>query len=159
MSMLLASLLTMGQLSGNSEITAMRSGGMSFRRIAMPILAAGFVVSLFSVVWAEKVVPPAKAEYERIIQQEIKNNTKPRTQDHILLKNISKGQLTRLTYARTFDEKAGVMKDITIEDWDKAASSASSARLKPNGRMGRGSWKREPSRKSQTRKGSRDHDL
>lgn len=73
----------------------------------------------FSVVWAEKVVPPAKAEYERIIQQEIKNNTKPRTQDHILLKNISKGQLTRLTYARTFDEKAGVMKDITIEDWDK----------------------------------------
>lgn len=47
MSMLLASLLTMGQLSGNSEITAMRSGGMSFRRIAMPILAAGFVVSLF----------------------------------------------------------------------------------------------------------------
>ena len=106
MSMLLASLLTMGQLSGNSEITAMRSGGMSFRRIAMPILAAGFVVSLFSVVWAEKVVPPAKAEYERIIQQEIKNNTKPRTQDHILLKNISKGQLTRLTYARTFDEKS-----------------------------------------------------
>jgi lipopolysaccharide export system permease protein len=119
MSMLLASLLTMGQLSGNSEITAMRSGGLSFRRIAMPILAAGFVVSLFSVVWAEKVVPPAKAEYERIIQQEIKNNSKPRSQDHVLIKNISHGQLTRLTYARTFDEKAGVMKDITVEDWDK----------------------------------------
>ena len=54
MSMLLASLLTMGQLSGNSEITAMRSGGLSFRRIAAPILAAGFIVSLFSVVWAER---------------------------------------------------------------------------------------------------------
>ena len=41
MSMLLAALLTMGQLSSNSEITAMRSGGLSFRRIAAPILAAG----------------------------------------------------------------------------------------------------------------------
>ena len=117
MSMLLASLLTMGQLSGNSEITAMRSGGLSFRRIAAPILAAGFVVSLFSVVWAEKVVPPAKAEYERIIRQEIKNNTKPPSQDHVLIKNIHNGQLERLTYARTFDEKDGVMKDITIEEW------------------------------------------
>lgn len=118
MSMLLASLLTMGQLSGNSEITAMRSGGLSFRRIAAPILTAGFIVSLFSVVWAEKVVPPAKAEYERIIQQEIKNNTKPRTQNHVLIKNIHNGQLERLTYARTFDENAGEMKDITIEEWN-----------------------------------------
>ena len=118
MSMLLASLLTMGQLSGNSEITAMRSGGLSFRRIAAPILAAGFIVSLFSVVWAEKVVPPSKTEYERIVNQEIKRDTKPRTQDHVLIKQVSKGQLVRLTYARTFDEKAGMMKDITIEDWD-----------------------------------------
>lgn len=104
MSMLLAALLTMGQLSSNSEITAMRSGGLSFRRIAAPILAAGFVVSLFSVVWAEKVVPPAKSEYERIIKVEIKRDTKPRTQNHVLIKQVSKGQLVRLTYARTFDE-------------------------------------------------------
>ncbi len=118
MSMLLSALLTMGQLSGNSEVTAMRSGGLSFRRIAMPILAAGFVVSLFSVVWAEKVVPPAKAEYQRIIDQEIKRDTKPKTQDHVVLKQISHGKLVRLTYARTFDEKNGLLKDITIEDWD-----------------------------------------
>ena len=117
MSMLLASLLTMGQLSGNSEITAMRSGGVSFRRIAAPILLAGFVVSMFSVIWAEKVVPPAKVEYERIIEYEIKHDTKPKTQNHVLIKNIKNDKLERLTYARTFDEKVGEMKDITIEEW------------------------------------------
>ena len=64
-------------------------------------------MSLFSVVWAEKVVPPAKSEYERIIKVEIKRDTKPRTQNHVLIKQVSKGQLVRLTYARTFDEKQG----------------------------------------------------
>ena len=118
MSMLLASLLTMDKLSGNSEITAMRSGGISFRRIAAPILIAGFIISMFSVIWAEKVVPPAKAEYARIVNYEIKNDAKPKTQDHIIIKSIAKGQLERLTYARTFDEKKGLLKDITIEDFE-----------------------------------------
>ena len=138
MSMLLASLLTMGQLSGNSEITAMRSGGLSFRRIAAPILAAGFVVSLFSVVWAEKVVPPAKTEYERIIKQEIKRDTKPRTQNHVIIKQVSKGQLVRLTYARTFDEKQGMMKDITIEEFDKG--NVARIQKTPQAKWEKGQW-------------------
>ena len=117
MSMLLSSLLTMGQLSGNSEIVAMRSGGISFRRIAAPILMAGFVISLFSVIWAEKVVPPAKTEYERIVSFEIKHDSKPKSQSHIILKTIDKGELTRLTYAKSFDETKGLMKDITVEEW------------------------------------------
>jgi len=117
MSMLLASLLTMDKLSGNSEITAMRSGGISFRRIAAPILIAGFVISMFSVIWAEKVVPPAKAEYARIVNYEIKNDAKPKTQNHIVIKSIKDNKLERLTYARTFDEKQGVLKDITIEEF------------------------------------------
>lgn len=117
MSMLLASLLTMDKLSGNSEITAMRSGGLSFRRIAAPILIAGFVISMFSVIWAEKVVPPAKAEYTRIVNYEIKNDAKPKTQKHIVLKNIKNGKLERLTYASAFDEKKGVLEDLTIEEF------------------------------------------
>lgn len=118
MSMLLASLLAMGQLSASSEIIAMRSGGISFRRIAAPVLLAGFVISMFSVIWAEKVVPPSKTEYERIIAYEIKHDAKPKSQNHIILKTITKDQLSRLTYAKAFDDKEGVMKDITIEDWE-----------------------------------------
>lgn len=117
MSMLLASLLAIGGLSGNSEITAMRSGGISFHRIVAPVLVAGFIISMFSVIWAEKVVPPAKTEYARIIEHEIMHDTKPKTQDHVIIKSISGKHLERLTYARTFDEKKGVMKDITVEDF------------------------------------------
>ena len=54
MSMLLASLMAFGKLSGSSEIIAMKSGGISYYRIVAPVLIVAFIVSMFSVVWAEK---------------------------------------------------------------------------------------------------------
>ncbi|HIU63746.1 MAG TPA: LPS export ABC transporter permease LptG [Candidatus Avacidaminococcus intestinavium] len=118
MSMLLASLLAMGRLSASSEITAMKSGGISFARIAAPVLVVGFVVSLFSVVWAEKVVPASKVAYTHILNYEIKHDTKPRSQEHVVIKSLSGDNLSRLTYARSFDEETGMMKDITIEEFE-----------------------------------------
>lgn len=117
MSMLLASLLAMGRLSAASEITAMKSGGISFNRIAAPILVVGFIVSLFSVVWAEKVVPSSKVAYMHILDYEIKHDTKPRSQEHVVIKSISSGELSRLTYAKSFDETTGMMENITIEEF------------------------------------------
>ena len=119
MSMLLSSLLAFGNLSGNSEITAMRSSGISFVRITMPVIFAGFIISMFSVIWAEKVVPPAKAEYANIVNYEIKHDVKPNTKEHIVIKNVRGDNLDRLTYAKSFDEKAGTMNDITIEEFEK----------------------------------------
>ncbi|MEG1345719.1 MAG: LptF/LptG family permease, partial [Acidaminococcaceae bacterium] len=119
MSMLLASLLAFGRLSGNSEIAAMKSGGMSFYRLAAPVLIAGFLISMFSVIWAEKVVPASKVGYNYIIDQEIKQNTTPRSQEHVIIKSVSGSNLERLTYARSFDEDTGTMKDITMEEFEK----------------------------------------
>ena len=47
MSMLLASLLTFGRLSSSSEITAMKSCGVSFYRIAAPVIVLGVVEGAF----------------------------------------------------------------------------------------------------------------
>ena len=46
MSMLLATLLTFGRLSSSSEITAMKSCGIGFYRIAAPAVIMGFLVSI-----------------------------------------------------------------------------------------------------------------
>lgn len=118
MSMLLAALMAFGKLSGSSEITAMKAGGVSYTRIVAPVLVVGFFVSMFSMVWAEKVVPAAKLESSRILNEEIKHNVKPKTQDHIVIKNIS-GNTSRVTYANKFDADAGKMTDITIEEFEK----------------------------------------
>ena len=116
MSVLLATLMAFGKLSGNSEIVAMKSGGISYYRIVAPVIVVGFVVSLFSVIWAEKVVPPSKHEAKRILAVEIRGNIKPKTQDHVVIKTLS-GDTQRITYARTFDESTGIMKNITIEEF------------------------------------------
>ena len=119
MSMLLAALMAFGKLSGSSEITAMKAGGVSYYRIVAPVLVVGFLVSMFSLVWAEKVVPAAKAQCAQIVDYEIKNSTKPTGEtEHIVIKSL-KGSTQRITYANRFDEKEGKMTGITIVEFAK----------------------------------------
>lgn len=118
MSMLLASLMAFGKLSGSSEIVAMKSGGISYFRIVAPVLIVGFLVSIFSVIWAEKIVPPAKTAGERVLRQEIRGNIKPRSQENVVIKMLS-GETKRITYARTFDQDKGKMTDVAIEEFEK----------------------------------------
>ncbi len=120
MSMLLASLLAFGRLSESSEITAMKCGGVSFRRMVAPVFAVALCVSVFSMVFAEKIVPAAKSAYAHILYYEVQKNTKPRSQDHIVIKDVKGSSIERLTYARRFDEKTGTMFGVTVEEFEKS---------------------------------------
>lgn len=120
MSMLLASLLTFGRLSSNSEITAMKSCGISFRRIAMPAIIMGFIVSIVAMGWNEYVVPWANTAYKNVIYYEIEGNTSMQTQEHIILKNIEDGQIKRLVYARLYNSETQTMQNITMQVFDDA---------------------------------------
>ncbi|HEX9079880.1 MAG TPA: LPS export ABC transporter permease LptG [Desulfuromonadaceae bacterium] len=62
-SILMATLLTLGLFSRNSEIIAMRSCGISLPRIALPMLVLGLAASLLLLANAELVVPKS---YERM---------------------------------------------------------------------------------------------
>ncbi|HWR40565.1 MAG TPA: LptF/LptG family permease, partial [Patescibacteria group bacterium] len=117
MSMLLASLLSFGRLSAASEITAMRSGGQSFARLATPVFIVALLVSLVAVVLNERVVPAANAAYNYIVRYEMEKNTKPRTQEHIIIKTIKQGFMERLTYAREFSEDTGLMQSVTMQEF------------------------------------------
>ncbi|MBR6636427.1 MAG: LptF/LptG family permease, partial [Phascolarctobacterium sp.] len=96
-----------------------KAGGVSYYRIVAPVLIVGFLVSMFSLVWAEKVVPAAKAKCAEIVDYEIKNSTRPTGQaEHIVIKSF-KGSTQRITYASKFDESKGKMTGITIEEFEK----------------------------------------
>lgn len=117
MSMLLASLMAFSKLSGSSEIVAMKASGISYYRIVVPVLVVGFVISMFSVIWAEKVVPAAKAQCSYVIDYEIKHNTKPRAQHDVVIPAL-RGKTPRITYAREFDNELGKMYDVTISEYE-----------------------------------------
>ena len=119
MSMLLAALLTIGRLSSGSEITAMKSCGISFYRIAAPALLLGALISVFSILFNEHVVPWANESYNNVLNYEIKGNTTPQSQEHIIIKQIDQGVIQRLVYARNYDSVSNTMQDVTMQSFEK----------------------------------------
>ncbi len=119
MSMLLATLLAFGKLSGGSEITAMLSCGISFKRLCVPGIILGFVMSLFSVWFNEYIVPWSNDAYTRVLNYEIKKNVAPKSQDHIIIKDIKSGLIQRLVYARRYNGDTQQMEGITMQLFDK----------------------------------------
>ena len=73
MSMLLAVLMAMSRLSGESELTAMRAGGISLYRIAAPLIGVGFVASIVALMFQEFVVPGAVDQANTILRTEIQS--------------------------------------------------------------------------------------
>jgi lipopolysaccharide export system permease protein len=67
MAMLFGTLLSIGRLSSESEITALKAGGISLVRMFLPLAAVGLVVSLGSFILQEELVPLAndRAAYLR----------------------------------------------------------------------------------------------
>ncbi len=118
MSMLLATLLTFGKLSGSSEITAMKSCGISFGRIAAPAIILGFIFSICAILFNEHVVPWANSAYNNVVYYEIQGNTELKSQDHIIFKEIHQGILLRLVYAREYRSSDETMQGITMQAFD-----------------------------------------
>lgn len=117
MSMLLATLLTFGRLSSNSEITAMKSCGISFSRIAMPAIIMGFVVSIAAIAFNEYVVPWANSAYKNVVYYEIEGNSGMKSQEHIILKEIKGDKIQRLAYARLYDAETQQLQGITLQEF------------------------------------------
>jgi lipopolysaccharide export system permease protein len=119
MSMLLASLMAFSRLSSSSEITAMKSGGQSFARLAVPVLIAAFLVSGAAVVLNEALVPASNIAYDNIVRQEVEKDTRPVIQDHVIIKNITQGELEMLTYARSFTEATSTMNKVAVQEYEE----------------------------------------
>ena len=119
MSMLLASLLTFGKLSGASEITAMKSCGISFGRIAAPAILLGFLVSIGAIAFNEYVVPWANRAYSNVVYYEIEGNSGMKSQEHVILKDIKDGQIQRLVYAHYFNAESNQLQNLTMQEFDE----------------------------------------
>jgi lipopolysaccharide export system permease protein len=70
-SMLVATLFTIGMLSKNSEITAMRAAGMTIGWIARPVYLTGLALSLTAILMNETLVPYATRRAREIYNLDI----------------------------------------------------------------------------------------
>jgi lipopolysaccharide export system permease protein len=65
---LVAVLISFGRLSGDSELVAMFAGGISFRRLVLPVIAAGFLISVATAALGELLVPACNHRAEDIVR-------------------------------------------------------------------------------------------
>ncbi|MFH1594252.1 MAG: LptF/LptG family permease [Candidatus Omnitrophota bacterium] len=68
-SVLSSMLLAFGRLSSDNEIIALKSSGVSLYRIALPVLIAGFILSLSCVPLNDKVLPQSGFAARKLIKE------------------------------------------------------------------------------------------
>jgi len=111
---LLSTLLTMGILSKNNEVTAMKSGGMSLVRITTPILLIGLLITLFTFVGSEYVTPYTNMQVSRI-----KNNVKQKKartfSKHNRIWYSGKDMIYNIDY---FNAKTNTLHGVTVFNFD-----------------------------------------
>ncbi len=73
MAMLLGTLLALGRLSGESEITALKASGIGLVRAVAPLLVVGFGISVVAFVLQESIVPYANDQAVVLREQAIKH--------------------------------------------------------------------------------------
>lgn len=67
-SVLGAVLLGFGRLSGDNELTALRTSGVSVFRLIFPVIICGFIISLFNVPLNDKILPQSEFAARKLIK-------------------------------------------------------------------------------------------
>lgn len=112
---LLSTFVTIGILSRNFEIMALRAGGVSLNRIVVPLLVCAFVISILSVLGSELVVPYSTTKAEQTYRQ-IKGREHGRTK-------ISRDQFWyrgegAIYNVKLFRRKSNMLDGVTIYSFD-----------------------------------------
>lgn len=111
----LATLLSLGILSKNVEVTAMKAGGISIFKIIYPLIAASAAISVLSFIINEFIAPPAKRQAELIkrIRIEKKENLSSFKQNRLWYSSKE-----RLYTIRHIDQRQGIIHGLTLYEID-----------------------------------------
>lgn len=120
-----ATMLTLGKLSGNSELTAMRAAGISFWRVFIPVLIMGMVMSTVSFGINNGLVPLSRKAVRDIDQQAILAKTAPEEKQDIFFKT----EEGLWFFIREVDPRQNKMKDVTILNVQPPSEGSLSSRL------------------------------
>jgi len=121
-SILMATLLTLGVFSRDSEIIALRSCGVSLLRIALPMLTLGFIASILLLINTELILPHSYARTELIDRVKIKKNS-----DNVTFKrnNIWFRSKSMILQARLFEPKTRTLSGVVVWGVDDFMSPVS----------------------------------
>jgi len=116
MALLLGTLLAMQRLSGESEITAMKAGGIGLSRIVTPLLIVGLLMSFFDLVLQEYIVPLANLQAQSIKAQVIEHINPVAGNTVVSLPLPDGGK--QVTIAQALDQDSQSLLGVTVDVLD-----------------------------------------
>jgi lipopolysaccharide export system permease protein len=123
MATLMATLLTYSKLSGNSELTALRSVGVATWRMVVPAVAIALVMTTLTFAFNEAIVPRTLFEAKNTLNRAIGRAVAGEQKDNVMFSKYgqieaadgsSERGLTHFFYAQRFNK--GVMERVTLLD-------------------------------------------
>jgi lipopolysaccharide export system permease protein len=133
-SFLFATTFSLGQLAKDSELSAMRTSGISFLRISIPILAMAIVVSGMAFFTNEAMVPLANRISDNIIKQIIYKQPLTEVKEQTFFKD----NFNRFFYIRKVSLKTSSIEDVMIYELNKGYFPR--VIIAKYGKIGGGSW-------------------
>lgn len=117
MALLLGTLLTIQRLSGESEITAFKAGGISFIRMTAPLLVAGFAMS-FVTFFVQEYVAPFASDQQSWIADTVINHTSAFNKDLTVSAPLPGGG-KQITVATAYEEHSQALLHVTLIQYDR----------------------------------------
>lgn len=111
---LFATLMGLGRLVKDSELTALRSSGVSFRRLSIPFLLMGVVVSGITIAANERVVPWANHQFETLVRRVVFRDPVPTVEEQVFFRDGH----GNVFYVREVDHRDRTLKDVMIFEPD-----------------------------------------
>lgn len=112
LAVLMGVFMTIGTLSRNNELTAMRAGGLSLTRISLPLLTMGTLISLLVLAGNEWLVPFTTREANRVYRFDLEKTKKLTiTRNKVWLKDGN-----ALVNIRIIIPKMNLLQGISIEE-------------------------------------------
>jgi len=112
---LLATLLTIGTLSRHSEITAMKAGGISLYRITFPLLFLALIISFFSFLGNEYLVPYTNQKTQYLMDVKVRKEQPPGFFKNYKIWHRSGRHIFKI---QLLDPKKKILKGFTLYQFD-----------------------------------------
>ena len=102
--------ISLGRLGSDNEIVALRTSGISFARIALPIIVMAAIISSISFCINEYVAPAANNKSQQIIREIILKEPLPEFKENLFFKDSH----NRYFYIKKINYKEKSMEDIMV---------------------------------------------
>lgn len=117
MAVLLAVLLTVGRMSGESELVALRAGGVSLSRFTMPFLLFALWVCAGTILIQEQVLPYTASALKDIWQES--SVASWLLEENTFFRDTTESGVERIFYVRSVNVEKSLLEGVVVQEYDE----------------------------------------